>query len=116
MSVVPNIVSGSTYNETSGNTPTTEVLTGTVTITPYMDSATIVSSGGAVTATLGSGYYVGQTKTIVMTEATTSSTVSITNHETSDPEVATFDAVDETGVFMWTGTQWVTIFATCTFV
>ena len=117
MSVVPNIVDGATYNETSGNTPTTEVLTGTVTITPYMDSATIVSSGGAVTATLGSGYYVGQTKTIVMTEATTSSTVSITNHETSeDPEVATFDAVDETGVFMWTGTQWVTIFATCTFV
>ena len=51
-----------------------------------------------------------------MTDATTSSTISITNHQTSDPEVATFDAVDETGVFLWTGTEWVTIFATCTFV
>ena len=74
------------------------------------------SSSNKVDSTLGSGTEVGQIKTIVMTEASNSSTVSITNHQTSDPEVATFDAVDETGVFMWTGTEWITIFATCTFV
>ena len=74
------------------------------------------SSSNKVDSTLGSGVRVGDIKIIVMTEASNSSTVSITNHQTSDPEVATFDAVDETGVFMWTGTEWITIFATCTFV
>ena len=93
-----------------------EVATGTYTINVRESATTINSSGGAVTATLGSGLYVGQIKTIVMTNSTASSTVSITNHQTSDPEVATFDAVDETGVFMWTGTEWITIFATCTFI
>lgn len=34
---------------------------------------------------------------------------------TGSDNVATFDAVDETGVFMWTGTEWITRFATCTF-
>ena len=93
-----------------------EVLTGSITLHEHIGAAEIDSNGGAVTGTLGSGYFIVQTKTIVMTEASNSSTVSITNHQTSDPEVATFDAVDETGVFMWTGTEWITIFATCTFV
>lgn len=79
-------------------------------------STAIDSSANAVNATLGAGSFIGQIKVIVMTEASNSSTVTIANHQTSDPEVATFDAVDETGVFMWTGTEWVTIFATCTFV
>jgi len=99
------------------NFPDTEELTtGSPTLSRYLGTAYINSVGGAITGTLGSGYYIGQTKTIVMTEATTSSTISITNHQTSDPEVATFDAIDETGIFMWTGTEWITIFATCTFV
>ena len=68
-----------------------------------------------VTATLPDGFRVGQIKTIVMTDATTASTVSVTHHETSDPEVGTFDAMDETWALMWTGTEWVTIKATCTF-
>ena len=79
-------------------------------------SSTIDSTANAVEATLAAGTYIGQIKTIVMTEASNSSTVSIANHQTADPEVATFDAVDETGVFLWSGTEWVTIFATCTFV
>lgn len=74
------------------------------------------SSSNAINATLDAGQYPGQRKTIVMTEASNSSTVSITSHQTSDPEVATFDAVDETLELMWTGTEWVTIFATATFV
>jgi len=82
----------------------------------YEEATVLDSSGGAITATLGSGLYIGQIKTISMQDASTSSTVSITNHETSDPEVATFDAVDEVGVFVWTGTEWATVKATCTFV
>ena len=74
------------------------------------------STSNKVDCTLGSGTFVGQIKTIVMTNSSNASDVSITNHETSDPEIALFDAVDECGVFLWSGTEWVTIFATCTFV
>jgi len=82
---------------------------------PTFGETFIDSNLGALTLTLGSGSHVGDTVIIVMTDSSNSSTLSITNHETSDPEVATFDAVDETGVFMWTGTEWATIKATCTF-
>lgn len=100
------------------NMPTanSEVLTGTITASREIIGGNIDSSGGAVTITVRDGIYIGQIKNIVMSDATASSTVSITHHQTSDPEVATFDAVDETGVFMWTGTEWITLFATCTFL
>lgn len=94
---------------------TETVTTGSPTLT-IPGSTALDSSGGAITGTLGSGTYIGQTKVIVMTDATTSSTISITNHETSDPEVATFDAVDEYWYGLWTGTEWATISNTCTFV
>ena len=69
----------------------------------------IDSTSNAVDATLGSGEFYGQIKMIMMTEASNSSTVSVTNHETSDPEVFTFAQVDDTLVLMWTGTEWITI-------
>lgn len=90
------------------NSGADQTATGTITLHAwgYTD---IDSSGGAVTATLGSGQYIGQQKTIVMSDASTSSTVSVTNHATSDPEVFTFAAVDATLVLMWNGTEWFTI-------
>ena len=94
----------------------TEALTTAAPAATTTGSSTIDSTANAVDATLGSGAYIGQTKRFVMTEASNSSTVSIAVHETSDPEVATFNAVDEYGVFEWSGTEWVTIKATCTFV
>lgn len=74
------------------------------------------SSGGAIAGTLADGSVVGQKKFIVMTNASNSSTVSIAHHATSDPEVATFDAVDEFLELVWTGTEWETVKATATFV
>ena len=117
---------GSTI-EVSENIPDTEILTGTLNINQSKKSATIDSSGGAVAATLQSGLYIGQIKTIVMTDQTTSSTVTVTLHDnvtglplatgiSGDGEVGTFDAVDETWVLMWTGTEWTTLRTTCTFV
>ncbi|MHC4105956.1 MAG: right-handed parallel beta-helix repeat-containing protein [Planctomycetota bacterium] len=76
----------------------------------------INSTNNAVDATLPDGTYQGQIKVITMVEASNPSTVSITSHLTSDPEVATFDALEETGVFMWVDTVWITLYATCTFV
>ena len=74
------------------------------------------SAGGAIAGTLADDTVPGRLTTIVMQEATASSTVSIAHHVTSDPEVATFDAVDETLVLIWTGTEYATIYATATFV
>jgi hypothetical protein len=67
------------------------------------------STSNAVNGTLGSAVAIGLLKTISMTNASNSSTVSVTNHETSDPEVFTFAQVDDTLVLMWTGTEWITI-------
>ncbi len=94
----------------------TETLTAAAPTLRHWGATILDSNLNAVDGTLGSGTYIGQIKTIVMTEASNSSTISITNHQTSDPEVATFNAVDETGVFLWSGTEWITLFATCTFV
>ena len=77
-----------------------------------------VLNGGSnqIDATLADGVEIGTIKTIVLEEATNQPhTVTIASHVTEDNEVATFDAVDETLVLMWTGTEWVTIYATATF-
>lgn len=80
-------------------------------------SVTIIDSGTqAVDGTLADDTVIGRQTKIVMTDASNSSTVSIAHHVTSDPEVATFDAVDEYLVLEWSGTEYVTIHATATFV
>lgn len=58
---------------------------------------------------------IGQTKLITMSTAGNNFDVSITHHETSDPEVARFDAADEYLFLVWTGTEWATVSNTCTF-
>lgn len=102
--------------ETVGVSGAQEALTTAAPAASVEGTSTIDSTANAVAATLASGTVIGQQKLFVMTNATNSSTVTIALHETSDPEVATFNAVDEYGLFMWTGTEWVTVSATCTFV
>jgi hypothetical protein len=82
-------------------------VTGTVTIPSTGITKMDITS--AVTATLGSGVNIGDVKVVVVSAGATSSTLSVTNHETTDPEVITFTAVDDTAVLMWTGTEWMTI-------
>lgn len=80
-------------------------------------SINLIDSGSnAVDATLADDTVVGRHTLMIMTEASASSTVTIASHTTSDPEVATFDAVGEVLDLMWMGTEYVTIFATATFV
>lgn len=68
------------------------------------------------TLTVGSGVYMGQILLIVMSSNASSKTcsISVTNHETSDPEVFTMDAADEYLLLIWTGTEWATVSTTCT--
>lgn len=74
------------------------------------------SAAGAITAILPDGQYAGEIKTIVMTDASNPSTVSATHHDTSDPQVAIFNDVDDIWVLIWTGMRWATLKATCDFV
>ena len=67
------------------------------------------STSNVISATLGDGLYIGQRKIVSMIEASNSSTLSVTNHETSSPEVFTFSAVDQYVILMWAGTKWVTV-------
>lgn len=78
--------------------------------TTYLDS-----TGNNVNKTLGSAPYMGLQKTIVMTEASNATTITITNHETAEAETALFDAIDEYLLLIWTGTEWATVSNSCTF-
>jgi hypothetical protein len=89
------------------------IAAGTVDL-PAFGTVYLNSAGGAITGTLPDATWVGQEVIIIMTNATASSTVSASHHETSDPEVCTFDAVGETWKLMWNGAKWITIKATCT--
>lgn len=98
---------------------TESVATALTTVAPAIVPGTvntIDSNANAVDATLADDTVIGRQTKIVMTEASNSSTVTIASHETSDPEVATFNAVDEYLVLEWSGTEYVTIFTTATFV
>jgi hypothetical protein len=98
----------------------TTVVAGTVTIAAPVivpGSITQIDSGTqAVDATLADDTVIGRQTKLVMTDASNSSTLTIASHETADAEVATFDAVDEYLVLEWSGTEYVTIKATATFV
>ncbi len=91
------------------NSGSDETLTAASPTLQFWGTSSLDSTSNAVGGTLGSGSEIGDTKIIVMTEASNSSTVSVTNHETSDPEIITFAAVDDTAVLLWTGTEWITI-------
>lgn len=103
------------WDEVSRSTAQPETATGTISLLSSGPTS-IDSSGGAVTATLGSGDYIGQMKTIVMTDASNSSTVTITLHVSGNPTVYTFAVLSETLVLMWTGeapdAEWTTIYST----
>jgi len=74
----------------------------------------VASPAADFTLTVGSGDYMGQTLLIVMSANASSKecSVSITNHETSDPEVLYLNAADEYILLVWTGTEWATVSTT----
>jgi len=83
---------------------------------PVWGASELSGADEQLSMTLADGEEIGAIKTIVLSNASNQPhTVSVTHHVTSDPEVGTFDAVDETWVLIWTGTEWATIYATCTF-
>lgn len=98
-------------------TGTYTVKTGTAAQISGIDNPVDVADPAAdFTLTVGSGAYIGQTLIIVMSSNSSSKTcsISVTNHETSDPEVFTMDAADEYLNLIWTGTEWATVSTTCT--
>lgn len=78
-----------------------EIVTGTVTASLLFPETILNSNGGAVTCTCPDGTYEGQRKVFTMNDASNSSTVSVTSHDTSDPEVFTFDNTADYLVLEW---------------
>ena len=76
-------------------------MTGTATANRSVLATAIDSSGGAATITLNDGLFDGQRKKITMSDASNSSTVSVTSHETSDPEVFTFAQTTDSLTLEW---------------
>jgi len=87
----------------------------------------INSIDNKVDSTLPDGDFVGQIKIIVMINATNPSDITVTHHDnvvgeppnsgvpTGDGEIALFNDTGEVWILMWTGTEWTTLRATCTF-
>ncbi len=74
-------------------------------------------AGATIVPTLANGLAYGELKLISMQTCTANSaTPTVALHETSDPEVFTFDAVDEYALLIWTGTEWATVVKTATAV
>ena len=67
-------------------------------------AVTLLSAGGALTATLGSGV-TGQIKVIACIVATANPVITVTTTLGSMSTI-TFDAVGETATLMWTGAAW----------
>ena len=74
-------------------------------------AVTLLSAGGALTATLGSGV-TGQIKVIACINGTNASTIAVTTTIGSMANII-LDATGETAVLMWTGAAW-TVLSTST--
>jgi len=68
----------------------------------------------AIAATLPDGAYPGQQKycRLDVRPGANDVTLTITNHETSSPEVLTYSAVGHESLFIWSGTVWTTQYNT----
>lgn len=69
----------------------------------------IDTTAGALAGTLPNGGYNGQIKTIRMTVDGGDYTLTITRHDTSVPEVLTFDDVGDKACLIWNDNNWATI-------
>ena len=115
---------GGTGNVWKDNLPMVKIGTATSnqmfnSVTKHYSSASLDSSGGAITFYINDGSYIGQICTVSMADATASSTVYVVHHRANGGAeyVGTFDAVDEAWTLVWTGTEWDTLGTpTCTFV
>lgn len=86
-----------------------ETLTSGVSTLQTFGVSYLNSAAGAITGTLPDGQFSGQRKIIQMINGSNSSTVTITHHETSDPEIFTFAQTTDILILEWNGLEWVTI-------
>ncbi len=104
-------ISYTSEGSSTGGTNTIQAF-GNTTITMGSNLADVV---GVLGSPAGGTAAVGQKKLIVRSDSNGGNVdISVTNHETSDPEVFRFDAADEYLYLVWTGTEWATLAATAT--
>ncbi len=82
--------------------------TANATVTQFGNNHQADTSGGVFTLTVANGVYLGQPIKIWLETAGNNLTISVTNHETSSPEVFTMADVGDYLSLEWGGTKWVT--------
>lgn len=68
------------------------------------------ASAGAIAATLPNANRLYQRVTLWKSDAANNAVITVTKHETSDPEVFTFDTQYDRLVLEWMGTEWKTVY------
>lgn len=99
------VVNGETYTIP----PVAETITVTGNILPYGITYIDANLGAYINATLPSTPPEGTIKSVIMTDASASCHLTVTNHEHGDGFAYTFAAIDDTVVLMFTGTEWITL-------
>ncbi len=106
---------GLQWVDVGGNVLPVELAVTATTAISTIGATDLNSNGGAVSATLADGSYIGQQKIVTMSiDASTASTLTIASHETADGEVLNFNALDEYALLIWTGTEWADVEKTAT--
>jgi len=109
-----NIIENNTGNVTYSDAAAKVMADGTLDV---LGVTVFDTTNTQVDVTLEDGMYAGQQKMLVLATVDASNDdviLTITHHETSDPEVFTFDTVDEYLLLVWTGTEWATVSGTAT--
>ncbi|KKM14922.1 hypothetical protein LCGC14_1701260 [marine sediment metagenome] len=83
--------------------------TGAATIGQFGAVHAADTSGGVFTLTVEDGTWLGESRKIWLKTAGNDLTVTVTNHETSSPEVFTMADVGDYLSLEWGGTKWVTV-------
>ena len=85
------------------------ILTTHIVDTDLLTAWSVDGSSGVYTITLGDGAFIGQQVFFNCTVAGNDVTLSVTKHLTSNPELIVLNAVDESALLVWNGTEWHTV-------
>ncbi len=107
------VIEGNLFCDSSDQSPVdTEVVTAaTYTLADWKPATTFDTTSNAIAATLPDGHMIGQRKILSLSARPGSNnvTLTVTNHADGDGGTYTFDAVGETVVLEWMGTDWIEI-------
>ena len=101
---------GASWQEVSRhNRNTEETITAASAALATIIPSKLDSASNAIAATLGSGDFIGQVKTISMTNASNASTVTVAAHQSGSNTVYSFTTINQALVLLWSGAHWIEV-------